>query len=111
LNVGPDINNGGWTAPAASYLLFRVDGSVPVYKDIVSLDPWTAFGINFEFNADNNGNLFNGGNNFELGLAMPVNVTSWLTISAYVAYSYQWEDIVGTDANTFWTGVNAGLSF
>lgn len=111
LNVGPDINNGGWTAPAASYLLFRLDSSIPLYKEVVSLAPWTAFGVNFEFNANNEAEVFNGGNNFELGLAMPVNVTSWLTVSAYVAYSYQWMDLVGTEENTWWAGVNAGLTF
>lgn len=111
LNVGPHSGSGGWTTPGASYLLFRIDSSIPVYKEIVSLAPWTAFGVNFGFNANNNGELFDGGNNWELGLAMPVQITDWFKISGYVAYSYQWADLVGTDENTWWAGVSANFTF
>ena len=111
LNVGPNLGNGGWTLPNASYLLLRVDASMPLYKEIVSLAPWTAFGVNFGFNANNQGNTFDGGNNWELGLAMPVQITDWFKISGYVAYSYQWADLVGTDENTWWAGASANFSF
>ena len=110
LNVGPHLGDGGWTDPGASYLLLRLDGSVPI-NDVISLAPWTAFGVNFGFNANNNGQLFDGGNNWELGLAIPLQITDWFKISPYVAYSYQWEDLVGTDANTWWAGVSANFSF
>ncbi len=111
LNVGPDVNNGGWTEPAASYLLFRVDASIPVYQEIVSLDPWVGYGLNFDFNSRKDGSFFNGGNNFELGLSLPIQITSWFSVSGYVAYSYQWQDLVNTDANTWWAGASASFSF
>jgi len=111
LNVGPHSGSGGWTTPGASYLLFRIDSSIPVYKEIVSLAPWTAFGVNFGFNANNQGNTFDGGNNWELGLAMPIQITEWFGVSGYVAYSYQWADLVGTDENTWWAGASANFSF
>ncbi len=111
LNVGPSIDDGGWTQPGASYLLLRLDGSMPIYKDVVSLAPWTAFGINFDFNSRNDGSFFQGGNNYEVGLALPIQITENFSVSGYVAYSYQWMDLIGTDENTFWAGASAGFSF
>jgi len=111
LNVGPNVGDGGWTQPGASYLLLRVDSSIPLIGETVSLAPWTAFGLNFDFNSRNNGSFFNGGNNWELGLSVPVQITDWFSISGYVAYSYQWEDLVGTDENTWWAGASASFSF
>lgn len=110
LNVGPDINNGGWTKPGASYLLLQLDASAPI-TDWLAVEPWVAYGINFGFNSRNNGTYWNGGNNFELGLALPIQLTSWFGLSPYIAYSYQWQDMVGTDENTWWAGVSANFSF
>lgn len=111
LNVGPTLNDfNGWTKPGASFLLFQLDTEIPV-TDWLSLAPFTAFGTNFEFNERNNGSYFRGGNNWELGLAMPVALTSWFAITPYVTYSYQWQDLVGTDENTWWAGVSASFSF
>lgn len=112
------IANGG-----ASYLVLRVDSSIPVYKEIVALEPGTAFGVNFGANSQwTDGNAaqrrFAGGNNWELGVSIPVSITSWFTISPYVAYSYQWQNLPSynrdsafTAANTWWTGVTARFSF
>jgi hypothetical protein len=110
LNIGPDINNGGWTKPGASYLLLQIDASASI-TDWLAVEPWVAYGLNFGFNSRNNGSFWNGGNNFELGLALPIQITSWFGVSPYVAYSYQWEDIIGTDENTWWAGVSANFSF
>ena len=111
LNVGPDVNSGGWTQPCASYLLLRVDSTIPLYKDIISLAPWTAFGVNFDFNSRNDGSFYQGGNNWELGLAVPIQITDWFSVSGYVAYSHQWEDLIATDENTWWAGASATFSF
>lgn len=112
------ISNGG-----ASYLVFRVDSSIPVYKGIVALEPGTAFGVNFGFNnqwSDGNSGQqrFAGGNNWELGISVPVSITSRFAISPYIAYSYQWQNLPSynqesafTAANTWWTGVTVRLSF
>jgi len=111
LNVGPTSQQrDGWTKPGASYLIFQLDTEIPV-TDFLSFEPFTAFGVNFDFNERDNGDYFKGGNNWELGLAMPVALTSWFTVSPYVAYSYQWQDLVGTDTNTWWAGVSASFSF
>lgn len=112
------ISNSG-----SSYLVLRLDSSIPVYKEIVAFEPYTAFGINFGFNNQwtdgNTGqNRFTGGNNWELGVAIPVAFTSWLSVTPYVAYSYQWQDLPTYNAyspftaeNTWWAGVRADFSF
>ena len=110
--LGPSINEvNGLTKPGASYLYLRLDGSMPVYKDIVTLAPWTGFGVNFGYNINNQGEFFTGGNNWELGLSVPVKLTSWLSVSGYVAYSYQWEDLYETDPSQVWAGANVTVSF
>ncbi|MEI6071159.1 MAG: hypothetical protein WCS31_05165 [Verrucomicrobiae bacterium] len=115
-DLGPDIDGGTGTVKRnSSYLLARIDGSIPVYKDIVSLAPWTAFGVNFEYNArltDGNADFYNGVNNLEIGLAVPVKINSMISVSAYAAYSYAFYNLWGTtDPNTFWGGAKVTLSF
>jgi len=102
--------NVGELFAGTSYLLLQLDASVAI-TDWLSAEPWAGYGINFGFNGRNNGTTFNGGNNFELGLALPFQITSWFGVSPYVAYSYQWQDLVGTDENTWWAGVSANFSF
>lgn len=115
-DLGPDIASGrGLVKQNSSYLLARIDGAIPLYKDIVTLAPWTAFGVNFEYNAKLSGadlDFFNGANNLEFGVAVPVKVNSMITVSAYAAYSYAFSNLWGTtDANTFWGGAKVNFAF
>jgi D-alanyl-D-alanine carboxypeptidase len=114
--IGPDADNGqGFVKAGSSYLLFRLDGSLPVYQDVVSLQPWTAFGLNFNYNTrdigDEESEPFVGANNFECGLAVPVKITRSVTVSAYGAYSYAIPNLTGTARNTFWGGASVTFSF
>lgn len=119
-NLGPDFEDlqdqTGAVPTASSYLQFRVDATVPVYKDIVSLAPWAGFGLNFDYNSKPNSSgevkSFDGANNVELGLAIPVKINSVITVSAYGAYSYAFYDLGGvTEPNTFWGGAKVAFSF
>jgi len=119
-NLGPDFADAqdqtGIAATASSYLLFRVDGSIPLYKDIVSLAPWTAFGLNFDYNTRLNGNgsldQFNGANNLEVGLAIPVRINKTITVSGYGAYSYAFYNLGGvTEPSSLWGGAKVTFSF
>ena len=117
-DLGPDINNGknnGAVRQSSSYLLARIDGSIPLYKDIVSLAPWTAFGVNFEYNTKvNNGNVdfFNGANNLEFGVAVPIKVNSVITVSGYTAYSYAFANLWGTtNPSSFYGGAKVNFAF
>ena len=117
-NLGPDAvdSNNGIAKTAASYLQLRVDGSIPLYKDIVSLDPWVTFGTNFQYNGKLNGDgsydFFNGANNLEIGLAVPVKINEVITVSGYIAYSYAFYNLAGTtDPSTVYGGAKVTFSF
>ncbi len=112
LELGPTINDpNGVTQPGSSYLLLRLDASMDIYKEIVSLAPWTAFGVTFDYNTNSSGEFIRGGNNWELGLSVPVQITEWASISGYVAYSHQWMDLYNTDPSTVWAGASVNFSF
>lgn len=116
-NLGPDSTEEaqGIAPTASSFLQARVDSEIPLYKDIISLAPWLAFGSNFEYNAkeEPNGdlNFFNGANNLELGIGLPIKINDTITLYGYGAYSYQWYGLVGTQPSTFWGGAKVTFSF
>ena len=113
-NLGPDYGPGdevGLVDTGSSYLLIRVDGSVPIIKDTLSIDPYAAFGLNFGYNYDQSGS-FDGANNLEFGVSLPWKVNEIITVSGYVAYSYAFENIWGTtQPNTFWGGGKVAFAF
>lgn len=115
-NLGPDAGNGNGMAKAgSSFLLLRVDGHLPLYRDIIALEPWTAFGINFQYNFktgwDGEWELFNGPNNIEFGISLPIRLHQRFFVAGFVAYSYALTSIVNTEPSTFWGGVSATVSF
>ena len=117
-NLGPDNDTGaanGIVNTGSSYLDIRVDGSIPVIADVVFIDPWIAFGINFDYNLKDDLQPFIGANNLEFGVEVPWIVNDIITISGYVAYSYAFEELNGlyasTQPNTFWGGGKVIFSF
>ena len=122
-NLGPDLGPGndaalgnGVVNTASSYLDLRVNGSIPVIKDVLSVDPWAAFGLNFGYNLEGPSvddlSSFNGANNVEFGVAVPWKVNDTITISGYVAYSYAFEDLNAiTQPSTFWGGGKVAFAF
>ncbi len=115
-NVGPQLGTpGGVINGGASYWQMGVSASVPVaYDGAVSLAPYTQYALNFGFN-NKDGNRYNGGNNWQTGIALPIQFTSWFSVSPYIAYSYQWNSYAGltqpTAVNTFWGGISANFSY
>ncbi len=115
-NLGPDAIEGmGFAETASSFLILRLDASVPVYRDIVAIEPWGAFGVNFNYNtqdlADGYTETFVGPNNLEFGVALPIKLHKHLTISGYVAYSHALTELTGTAPDTVWTGVSMIVNF
>jgi len=117
-NIGPDVikSANGLAKSASSYLLLRVDGSVPIYKDIVSLAPWASYGTNFEYNArptsSGAADFFNGANNIEIGLAVPVKINSVISVSGYAAYNYAFYNLAGTTSpSTVYGGAKVTFAF
>lgn len=117
-NLGPDNTEeaAGIAPRASSYLLARIDGSIPIYKDIISLEPWIAYGTNFEYNGklqrDGELDFFNGANNVEVGLGIPIKINDMISLYGYGAYSYAFSNLVGTtEPSTFWGGAKVVFSF
>jgi hypothetical protein len=118
-NLGPDSGPGdevGVVSTASSYLDIRVSGSIPVIKDVLSVDPWAAFGLNFGYNLQGPSaddlSSFDGANNIEFGAALPWKVNDIITVSGYVAYSYAFEQLGGiTQPSTFWGGGKVAFAF
>ena len=128
-NVGPEIGSyGGIANGGSSFWNIGLSSEIPLaYDGAVSLAPYTLFGINFGYNTRAVGTpRFNGGNNWQTGIAMPIQFTSWFGISPYIAYSYQWQNLGAgmgsggipgpgvlnqTAVNTFWGGISANFSF
>ncbi len=107
LNLGPDFENfergTGAVETASSYLIARLDAGIPIYKDIISLAPWFGFGTSFDFNARTANNesgfeFFTGAQHIEVGIGLPIKINEVITLYGYGAYSYQWQDLIGTRA-------------
>ncbi len=115
-NLGPDEADGqGFAKAGSSFLVMRLDGRIPVWRDVLALEPWGAFGVNFQYNAKTAGDgeevFFNGPNQLECGLAVPVQLSEHITLSAYAAYSRALVSLVETSPDTFWGGASISFSF
>lgn len=114
-NIGPDSETTGIAAEASSFLEVRLDGSASLYNDgVISAEPWISWGTNFRYNANGAGNPFNGLNNIELGLALPVQLSSVVSIAPYVAFSQAINGnsgLLDTRRSTFWGGGAVTFSF
>ncbi len=96
-----DLNNN-----PGGFLEFRLDGEVPVYEDIVSLQPYALLGLNFGYNTTEVYGL----NNFQFGLQGTVAINDYVSAFAGVNYSVALEALEAIDQDdVFW--VNVGLSF
>lgn len=113
-NIGPDADGTGFAESASSFLQLRLDGYASLYNDgVIGLEPWIAFGTNFRYNFDDNGNPFNGVNNLEFGLALPIQLSSVVSVSPYVAFSQALNNggLLGTRDSTVWGGGSVTFSF
>jgi hypothetical protein len=88
------------------FMQLRLDGDVPVYEDIVSLQPYALLGLNFGYNnAD-----YSGWNNFQFGAQASVALRDYVSVFAGVNYSVALEALQQIDQeNVVWA--NVGLSF
>ena len=96
-----DLNNN-----PGGFMELRLDGDVPVYDDIVSLQPYTLLGLNFGYNnAD-----YSGWNNFQFGVQATYALNEYFSVFAGVNYSVALQALQQIDQeNVVWA--NVGLSF
>jgi len=97
-----DLNNSN----PGGFMEFRLDGDVPVYKDIVSVQPYALLGVNLGYNTSE----YYGWNNFQFGAQATVGLTRYISAFAGVNYSVALEALQQIDQeNVVWA--NVGLSF
>jgi len=109
-------NNYASINAGSSFLSPALTVSVPLYKDIVSFNPNTQYNISFGYNNKTDGSKLYGFNNFQMTAPVTWKVTSAISLTAYVAYTYQ-PDLMNTVSmtampyNRFYGGASVGYSF
>ena len=89
-----------------AFLEFRIDGDIPVYRDILSVRPYALLGLNFGYNTRS----YYGWNNFQFGLQGDWKINRNISAFAGVNYSVAMTalDEIG-QGNEVWA--NVGVSF
>lgn len=96
-----DLNN----TPGA-FLEFRLDGEIPVYKEIVTLEPYALLGVNLGYNTRS----YYGWNNFQFGVEGNWQINKIISVFAGINYSVAMTALQDIDqGNEVWA--NFGLSF
>ena len=87
---------------------FRIDGEVPVWKDIVTLEPYALLALNFGYNTKDSYSW----NNFQFGLQGNWQITKILSAFAGVNYSMAMTALndIG-QGNEFWVNAGVGVEF
>ena len=82
-------NNYASINAGSSFLSPALAASVPLYKDIVSFNPVTQYNLSFGYNIDNQGKKVFGFNNWQLVAPITWKITSSISLTGYIAYTYQ----------------------
>ncbi len=113
--LGPSPDHGGYIKPNTGYLEARLDAEIPLYHDIIKAAPYASAGFSFAYNSTESANdttqPLTGADHFELGLTLPIALTSSLELAPYLSYSHTWLSLPGTRRNTTWAGVALTFSF
>ncbi|MEX1119932.1 MAG: hypothetical protein WEB60_14180, partial [Terrimicrobiaceae bacterium] len=98
-----DLNN----TPGA-FLELRIDGDIPLYKDIVSIQPYTLLGLNFGYNTRS----YYGWNNWQFGVELTWKVSKHFAVFGGVNYSVAMTALrdIGQD-NVVWANTGIRLSY
>ncbi len=96
-----DLNN----TPGA-FMEVRLDGDIPLWKDVLSLQPYALLGLNFGYNTT----AYYGWNNFQFGLEASWKIHKTVRVFGGVNYSVALPALeeIG-QGNEVWA--NAGISF
>jgi len=105
----------GSVNPGSSFLSPGLAAAIPltfIQKDgSVSFNPNTQLNFGFRYNDNQNGQAVTGLNNWAIQLPVTWQATKILSITGYVAYSYQGVNLAATAPSTVWAGASVGLSF
>ncbi len=97
--------------PGSSFLLTSLTCSIPVIGEKLTIDPVAQYNFTFGYNLDNDLNYMWGGNNAQITLPATWHLNKRISLTAYAAYSYQWQQLLGTTPGTIWGGGSLNYSF
>jgi hypothetical protein len=96
-----DLNN-----TPGSYLEIRLDGAIPLYREILELQPYTLLSLNLGYNTS----AYYGWNNFQFGLKAIWKINRTISIFGGINYSVAMTALKKIDqGNEVWA--SAGLTF
>lgn len=96
-----DLNN-----TPGGFMEFRLDGEIPVYKDILTLQPYALLGWNFGYNTT----AYYGWNNFQFGLEAVWKINRFVSVFGGVNYNVAMTALREINqGNEVWA--NAGITF
>jgi hypothetical protein len=101
----------GCINPGASFLGTSLTCSIPIIREKLTLDPMGQYNFSFGYSVNQNLNYVWGGNNAQINLPLTWHLTKRVSLTAYAAYSYQWQQLLGTSPGTIWGGGSMMYSF
>jgi len=103
------------------YLEAKVTGEIPVYRDIITVNPTALISYSFDDRSEAkdfvafesfSSEPFTGFHHTQFGAELVWNATKNIRISGFGNYAYRFsEPTAGTDENTFWGGGKVSVSF
>lgn len=101
----------GCINPGASFLGTSLTCSIPIIRDRLTLDPVGQYNFSFGYSANRNLKYVWGGNNAQITIPATWHFNQHVSLTAYAAYSYQWQQLLGTSPGTIWGGGSINYSF
>ena len=96
-----DLNN-----TPGSYLELRLDGAIPLHREILKLQPYALLSLNLGYNT----NAYYGWNNFQFGLKAILQINRVISIFGGINYSVAMTALKDIDqGNEVWA--SAGVTF
>jgi hypothetical protein len=98
-----DLNN-----TPGSFLEVRLDGDIPLYRDIFRVQPYALLGLNLGYNTT----AYYGWNNFQFGLRARWRINRFLSIFGGVNYSVAMTALQEIDqGNEVWASAGVNVSY
>ncbi len=94
----------------SSFLSPSLTASIPVTSTI-TFNPNVQYNFSFAYSDNTMNKPYTGANNVQVTIPATWQATKILSLTAYVAYSYQGANLVQTEPSTVWGGASVGLSF
>ena len=91
-----------------AYMEFRLDGNVPLHRDVLILQPYVLLGLNFGYNT----RAYYGWNNFQFGLKATWKINQILSIFGGISYSVAMTALKEINqGNEVWASTGVTLSY